>query len=144
VPAFLDWSAGYSGCGAFARRGAKVGGDLLGPTRDPDGPRPAHDEAQERAAREYVALRFPALAEAPVVGREVCHSALVRRRAFEPAGTRGEVPIARHPDDPAIVLVGDGSGHGFKHAPVIATVVERLLSGAAGFRSDDALGSGTG
>jgi glycine/D-amino acid oxidase-like deaminating enzyme len=127
VPAFMDWAAGYSGCGDFAGRGVKVGGDLLGPPLEPDGPPAAHDEAQESAARAYVARRFPALGGSAVVAREICHSALVRRRALEVAEIRGEVPIARHPEDPAIMLVGDGSGHGFKHAPVIATLVESLL-----------------
>src|SRR5205807_1279147 len=71
------------------------------------GPRPQN----ERLAREYAARRFPALADAPVVGTRVCQYDLTPDAHFL---------VARHPEREDWWLVGGGSGHGFKHGPALA------------------------
>ena len=40
----------------------------------------------------------------------------------------GDFLIDRHPDMENVWLVGGGSGHGFKHGPVVGEYVARLVS----------------
>jgi glycine/D-amino acid oxidase-like deaminating enzyme len=71
--------------------------------------------------REYVGRRFPALSGAPIIGTEVCQ--------YENT-SNGDFLIDRHPEHDNVWLVGGGSGHGFKHAPVIGEyVAERITKG---------------
>jgi glycine/D-amino acid oxidase-like deaminating enzyme len=63
-------------------------------------------------------MRFPALANAPLVASRVCQYENTHR---------GDFLIDRHPDFPDIWFLGGGSGHGFKHGPAVASyVVGRL------------------
>ena len=57
-----------------------------------------------------LARRFPALHDAPLVSAEVCQ--------YENTYS-GHFLIDRHPELENVWLVGDGSGHGFKHGPVV-------------------------
>jgi glycine/D-amino acid oxidase-like deaminating enzyme len=41
----------------------------------------------------------------------------------------GDFLIDRHPELHNVWLVGGGSGHGFKHGPVVGEYVEALLNG---------------
>ena len=69
-------------------------------------------------AAPYLARRFPDLAGAPVVETRVCQYETTPDSQFV---------IDRHPDFDNVWLVGGGSGHGFKHGPMIGRhVVERL------------------
>ncbi len=60
--------------------------------------------------REYLALRFPGMKDAPLLSMRVCQ--------YENSDDRNFV-IDRHPAAENVWLIGGGSGHGFKHAPVI-------------------------
>ena len=74
----------------------------------------------ERRAPAYLAERFPALAGAPLVGRRACQYELTADTHFV---------IAPHPDhDGAYGLMGGGSGHGFKHGPPLAELMEGWLT----------------
>ena len=76
---------------------------------------------QERIehARAFLALRFPALAAAPLLGAEVCQ--------YENT-SNGDFVIDRHPGFENVWIAGGGSGHGFKHGPAVgAYLVERML-----------------
>jgi glycine/D-amino acid oxidase-like deaminating enzyme len=128
VPAWSDRASKVSGTGDFGGQGVKVGADCPGPTVDLDGARGHHDRTQESAARGYLGRRFPELAGAPLVGVETCHSAVVRFNGLQAVSTRGELQIARHPEFPAVWVLGDGAGHAFKHAPAIASLMEELLT----------------
>jgi glycine/D-amino acid oxidase-like deaminating enzyme len=121
VPAWVDFDNGVYGLGELDGRGFKASPDREGPAFDPDaGERVASDE-KEREAREYLALRFPALAGAPLVGTRSCPYSLTEDTNFL---------IAPHPEHEHVWLLGGGSGHGFKHGPALAEYVERLLDGS--------------
>jgi glycine/D-amino acid oxidase-like deaminating enzyme len=72
--------------------------------------------------RAYLSERFTALRDAPVVDTRVCQ--------YENSGN-GDFLIDRHPDSERVWFVGGGSGHGFKHGPVVGEYVAKMLSGGA-------------
>ena len=104
-------------------RGFKVADDTRGPPFDPtNGERVPSPDAL-RAAREYLAYRFPALKDAPVLEARVCQ--------YENSPDEHFI-IDRHPAAGNAWLVGGGSGHGFKHGPAVGELVAKLvLSGGA-------------
>ena len=76
--------------------------------------------AQEAALRAFLPTVFPALAEAPIVGRRLC----VYGDTLD-----GHFWIARHPDRPNVVVATGGSGHAFKFAPVLGALIADLALG---------------
>jgi sarcosine oxidase len=119
IPAWVDFDNGVYGVGDLDGRGFKASPDREGPPFDPDsGERIASDE-KEREARDYLALRFPAFAGAPLVGTRSCPYSLTKDTNFL---------VAPHPEHERVWLLGGGSGHGFKHGPALAEYVERLLN----------------
>jgi monomeric sarcosine oxidase len=99
-------------------RGFKIADDTRGPGFDPtSGERRVSDESL-RVAREYLAFRFPGLADAPLVETRVCQYEQTPDNYFI---------IDRHPAAENIWLVGGGSGHGFKHGPALGEMVARLV-----------------
>jgi sarcosine oxidase len=119
VPAWVDYDGATYGVGDLDGRGFKTAPDREGPDFDPEhGERIAipHNLALARA---YLATRFPALAEATLIGHRTCQYELTPDTHFV---------VAPHPDhENRVWLVGGGSGHGFKHGPALAEVVEALL-----------------
>ena len=73
-----------------------------------------------RDIRSYVARRFPALADQPLIETRVCQ--------YENS-SNGDFLIDRHPGFENVVLVGGGSGHGFKHGPAVGRYAADLVSG---------------
>ena len=71
-----------------------------------------------KAVRKYVARRFPALRDAPIVETRVCQ--------YENTSS-GDFLIDRHPEMENVWFVGGGSGHGFKHGPAVGEYLVRLL-----------------
>jgi sarcosine oxidase len=71
-------------------------------------------------ARSFVARRFPALAEAPIVETRVCQ--------YENT-SNGDFLIDRHPELSNVWLAGGGSGHGFKHGPALGEYLAGQMSG---------------
>jgi glycine/D-amino acid oxidase-like deaminating enzyme len=120
LPGFVDYDGAAYGLGALDGNGVKVGPDVDGPPLDPDQwPRSPRAES-ERLAREYVALRFPALAGAAIGSSAVCQYSLTADTHFI---------AAPHPDHGGRVwLYGGGSGHGFKHGPVLAESMQAWLT----------------
>src|SRR5438105_4444315 len=101
-------------------RGFKVADDARGPAFDPTaGERVPSPEAL-RSARDYLAFRFPALKDAPLVEARVCQ--------YENSPDEHFI-IDRHPAAANAWLVGGGSGHGFKHGPALGELVARLVLG---------------
>jgi sarcosine oxidase len=122
MPAWIDFSDPR---GAYAlpdleNRGLKIAFDRHGPAFDPD--------AGDRAAvgldevRAFLAERFPELAGAPLLESRVCQ--------YENT-SNGDFLIDRHPEIENVWLVGGGSGHGFKHGPMVGEYVTARLEGSA-------------
>jgi sarcosine oxidase len=119
MPAWINLSDEAYGVPDLESRGFKVAFDTHGPEFDPDtGVRMVVAEAVNRI-RDYVARRFPALRNAPVVETRVCQ--------YENT-SNGDFLIDRHPDFDNVWLVGGGSGHGFKHGPALGEYVARLIT----------------
>ena len=122
LPIWLCHGDACYGFPALDGRGFKVAIDRHGPAFDPEsGSRTPSTEA-EREARNYVARRFPALADAPVVESRVCQ--------YENTWN-GDFVIDRHPQWPNVWICGGGSGHGFKHGPMVGEYTAGLVLGTA-------------
>jgi glycine/D-amino acid oxidase-like deaminating enzyme len=120
-PGWVDFDAAFYGHARVEGIGFKVGPDMDGSEVDPDA-RPLEATAEGIAtARDYLARRFPALADAPVASAPGCHYGLT---------PDGEFLFARHPEHDNVWLLGGGSGHGYKHGPAIAEHVAAVLNGA--------------
>jgi glycine/D-amino acid oxidase-like deaminating enzyme len=116
---FPVWLSGsFYGVPALAGRGVKICEDEVGPPFDPTtGDRVASAEGLRRV-RDYLALRFPALKDAPVVESRVCQ--------YE-STSDANLLIAPHPDFRNLWLVGGGSGHSFKLGPKVGGVVAAAI-----------------
>jgi glycine/D-amino acid oxidase-like deaminating enzyme len=118
MPAWIDFPNGIYGIPDLEGRGLKVGVDRHGPAFDPDADDRVADEASVRIARGWLARRIPVLADAPIIESRVCQ--------YENTST-GDFLIDWHPDHENVLIVGGGSGHGFKHGPAIGEYVTSLL-----------------
>ena len=123
LPAWVDYDASYYGIPAIEGRGVKVAPDHYGPVFDPSHGERIVDPDTARLARQYAERRFPALVDQPIVETRVCQ--------YETTPDTNFV-IDRHPEFDNVWLVGGGSGHGFKHGPVIGRYVVDRLDGSAG------------
>jgi len=121
LPGWADFNDGdiFYGMPDLEGRGFKVAHDKHGPAIDPDrGDRVASPGALADA-RAYLAKRFPALASAPLNEERVCQ--------YENS-SNGDLLIDRHPTANNVVLVGAGSGHGFKHGPEVGRYAAELVT----------------
>jgi sarcosine oxidase len=121
LPCWVDYAAAFYGLPSVDGRGFKLAPDRYGPVFDPTNGERIVDPESVRLARRYLARRFPDLAEAPVVETRVCQYETTPDTQFV---------IDRHPAFDNVWLVGGGSGHGFKHGPVIGRHVVGRLAGA--------------
>ena len=121
LPVWADHGRGFIyGIPGNEWRGFKVADDTRGPPFDPTtGERVPTPEAL-KAAREYLAFRFPGLKGAPLVEARVCQ--------YENSPDEHFI-IDRHPAATNVWLVGGGSGHGFKHGPAVGELVAKLVVG---------------
>ncbi len=99
-------------------RGLKISFDEHGERVDPDTQSRIVSPAMTKMAREYVARRFPALKDAPIVETRVCQ--------YENT-SNGDFLIDQHRGMENVWFVGGGSGHGFKHGPALGEYVTRRL-----------------
>ena len=103
-------------------RGLKIAFDHHGEQVDPDTQSRMVSAGMTEKVRTYVARRFPALREAPIVETRVCQ--------YENTSS-GDFLIDRHPEMENVWFVGGGSGHGFKHGPAVGEYLAgQLLDGA--------------
>jgi glycine/D-amino acid oxidase-like deaminating enzyme len=104
-------------------RGLKIAFDEHGERVDPDTQSRIVSPTMTRAVREYVARRFPALKDVPIVETRVCQ--------YENTSS-GDFLIDRHPEMENVWFAGGGSGHGFKHGPAVGEYLAgQLLDRAA-------------
>ena len=123
MPGWADFNAGdmYYGFPDLESRGVKFAHDKHGGSVDPD---TQSREPTRSALDEVIAFRdrrFPLLKGAPLTGAEVCQ--------YENS-SNGDFLIDRHPAMPNVVLVGGGSGHGFKHGPEVGRLAAALVTAA--------------
>ena len=123
MPGWADFNAGdiFYGFPDLENRGVKFANDKHGVPVDPD----TQDRRPTQAAiDEIVAFRdrrFPGLRGAPLIGAEVCQ--------YENSSS-GDFLIDMHPGLSNVLLVGGGSGHGFKHGPEVGRyAAARLFDG---------------
>ena len=108
----------YYGIPGSDRRGFKIADDTRGPVFDPTNGERTVNPKTLKQIREYLAFRFPALRDAPLVETRVCQYEQTRD---------GHFIIDRHPENQEVWLVGGGSGHGFKHGPALGEMVAELI-----------------
>lgn len=120
LPVWVDFDAGLYGIPDLDARGFKVGVDRHGPAIDPDTATRLVDGEIVDDTRAWMARRFPALASAPLVHSRVCQ--------YENTAT-GDFIIDRHPAWANVWIAGGGSGHGFKHGPVVGSYVAHAIEG---------------
>ena len=123
LPAWVDFGERIRyGIPGNEHRGFKVADDTRGAPMDPtsDERRPSADGLVE--ARAHLARRFPGLAGAPLVEARVCQ--------YENTPD-GHLLAGRHPRAENVWLLGGGSGHGFKLAPVVGEEAARWVLGEA-------------
>ena len=124
MPTWIDFKDEAYGLPDVEGRGVKVAIDRHGPAFDPDTSKRVVTPESLEAVRKYLAQRFPALKDAPVVETRVCQ--------YENT-SNGDFLIDRHPAFENAWLVGGGSGHGFTHGPALGEyVAARVTEGGAG------------
>jgi glycine/D-amino acid oxidase-like deaminating enzyme len=121
-PGWADFNDGdiYYGMPDLESRGFKIAHDQHGERFDPDTGDRRSSASALADIRTYMARRFPALATRPLVETRVCQ--------YENS-SNGDLLIDRHPQWPNALLVGAGSGHGFKHGPAVGRYAADLLTG---------------
>jgi glycine/D-amino acid oxidase-like deaminating enzyme len=101
-------------------RGFKIAIDAHGPRVDPDTNDRIVSAEGVQQVRAYLARRFPGVAQRPLAESRVCQ--------YENSDN-GDFIIDKHPQWQNVVLVGGGSGHGFKHGPAVGRYVAKLATG---------------
>jgi sarcosine oxidase len=100
------------------RRGFKVADDTRGPVFDPTSAERMVSQETVQHVREYLAFRFPALKDAPLIETRVCQ--------YEQTPDSDFI-IDRHPHMENVWLLGGGSGHGFKHGPALGEMMAEMI-----------------
>jgi glycine/D-amino acid oxidase-like deaminating enzyme len=100
------------------RRGLKVADDTRGVAFDPTDGERVVSQATLKRVREYIAFRFPAMKDAPLVETRVCQ--------YEQTADSNFI-VDRHPRMDNVWLLGGGSGHGFKHGPALGETMAGLI-----------------
>ena len=122
MPAWIDLDGQdfYYGIPGNAYRGFKVGVDKRGENFDPtNGERVANPVVMAQA-RAFMAHRFPALKDAPLIENRVC--------PYENSPD-GNFILDTHPEAENCWFLGGGSGHGYKHGPALGELAAEIISG---------------
>jgi monomeric sarcosine oxidase len=100
------------------RRGFKVADDTRGGNFDPTSGERVVSPATLQRVRKYIAFRFPAMKDAPLIETRVCQYEQTPDSHFI---------VDRHPRMDNVWLLGGGSGHGFKHGPALGEMMAELI-----------------
>ena len=118
LPNFSE--SAFYGFASLDSRGFKICPTGVDANFDPDTDERVAAPFQMKRARDYLALRFPALRDQPIVATHVCQLENTANEHFI---------IDKHPDWANAWIVGGGSGHGFKHGPVLGDYIARRVLG---------------
>jgi glycine/D-amino acid oxidase-like deaminating enzyme len=124
MPGWADFNGGdiFYGFPDLESRGCKFANDVHGVEVDPDTQSRRPTEAALAEIIAYRDRRFPLLKGAPLTEARVCQ--------YENS-SNGDFLIDIHPDWPNVLLLGGGSGHGFKHGPEVGRYAAARLMGSA-------------
>ena len=120
LPTWLFQEEDGYGMPDIEARGLKLARDAHGERIDPDTQSRLVSREGMEWARNFVARRFPALRDAPIVETRVCQ--------YENT-SNGDFLIDRHPELGNVWLAGGGSGHGFKHGPALGEYLVGQMNG---------------
>ena len=101
------------------RRGFKIADDTLGADVDPTALERVVSPASVTGARALLRKRFPKIGHAPLVHAEVCQ--------YERTPD-GNFLVDWHPAARNVLLLGGGSGHGFKMGPAIGELAAGIVA----------------
>ena len=123
MPGWADFNGGdiFYGFPDLESRGVKFAHDAHGVEVDPDTQSRRPTEAALAEIVAYRDRRFPLLKGAPLTEARVCQ--------YENS-SNGDFLIDLHPQWPNVLLLGGGSGHGFKHGPEVGRYAAARLSGS--------------
>ena len=121
MPGWADFNGGdvYYGFPELEGKGVKFAHDTHGAVVDPDTQSRTFSQAALDNVTAFRDRRFPGLRGAPLIGAEVCQ--------YENS-SNGDFLIDRHPTMSNVILVGGGSGHGFKHGPEVGRIAATLAA----------------
>jgi glycine/D-amino acid oxidase-like deaminating enzyme len=122
MPVWIDFEGSFYGFPSFDGVSAKACPDWLGPVERPDESVREVAESTVEASRTILRNRFPGLAEQPVVKRWTC---------FYEVTPDANFVIDRHPRLGDVWIAGGGTGHAFKHGPVIGEYLSAMIAGEA-------------
>lgn len=120
LPTWLFEADEVYGMPDIESRGLKLASDAHGELVDPDTQSRLVSLEGVEWARSFVAKRFPAMKNAPIVETRVCQ--------YENT-SNGDFLIDHHPEFSNVWIVGGGSGHGFKHGPAVGEYVTAMVFG---------------
>ena len=120
LPNFSEGSQNVYGFPSVDYRGLKVAPTGGSVRFNPDTDERIVVGYQIKRAREYLALRFPDLKDQPVIESRVCQ--------LEDTPDENFV-IDRHPRWENVWLTGGGTGHAFKHGPVLGDYIAARVLG---------------
>jgi glycine/D-amino acid oxidase-like deaminating enzyme len=119
LPVWIDFERSFYGFPSFDAIGLKACPDWLGPVERPDESAREVAESAVAASRSVLRTRFPALADQPVVRSWTC---------FYEVTPDANFVIDRHPQLENAWIAGGGTGHAFKHGPVIGEYLAALVT----------------
>ena len=121
MPGWADLNGGdvYYGFPDLEGKGVKFAHDTHGAVVDPDTQSRIYSQAALDNVTAFRDRRFPKLRGAPLIGAEVCQ--------YENS-SNGDFLIDRHPTLANVILVGGGSGHGFKNGPEVGRIAAALAA----------------
>ncbi len=108
----------FYGIPGSSRRGFKVADDTRGRDFDPSSGERVVSQTTLKRVRNYLAFRFPALKDAPLIETRVCQ--------YEQTPDSDFI-LDRHPKMDNVWLLGGGSGHGFKHGPALGELMADFI-----------------
>jgi len=119
MPAWID--VDLYGIPDLENRGFKIANDQHGPPFDPDSSDRFVTKEQIAEMRRSMGQLFPGLKDAPLIESRVCQ--------YENS-SNGDFLIDLHPRLANVLLLGGGSGHGFKHGPEVGRYSAGRLLGS--------------
>ena len=120
LPAWVAFDEGLYGTPDLEHRGVKVAVDAHGGDADPENMDRIVTAASVQRMREALHRRVPALANAPLLEARVCQ--------YENT-SNGHLLLDRLPGHDRTWVAGGGSGHGFKHGPMVGRYIADLVEG---------------